>query len=133
MSKQRYIILQELKKLDTHPTADELYPIVKKIMPKISLATVYRNLNSLADQRFILRIMYGGSKARFDGNPDLHYHFRCQYCEKVFDLLLPEIVEINRSVKAVMEHKIEGYHLEFYGVCGSCLKKKPIGESSINL
>lgn len=49
MTRQRAVILEELRKTATHPTADELYSIVRRRLPRISLGTVYRNLDFLAD------------------------------------------------------------------------------------
>lgn len=51
MTRQRAVILEELRKTATHPTADELYSIVRRRLPRISLGTVYRNLDFLGRQR----------------------------------------------------------------------------------
>ena len=120
MSKQRRLILEELRKLDTHPTANELYPIIKGKMPSISLATVYRNLNLLADQGIISRMEHAGSQKRFDANTDLHYHFRCNDCGKVYDLEINEISSMKKIMEKIKGHDVEGYKLEFCGVCESC-------------
>jgi Fur family ferric uptake transcriptional regulator len=124
MSKQKDIILSELRKLQTHPTADELYPIVKKIMPSISLGTVYRNLNLLAEQGVITKLEHGGSQKRFDANVDSHYHLRCQRCGKVYDLTLEGFLLIEQMMNKIKEHEITGYHLEFFGICKFCKQKE---------
>ena len=56
MTNQREIILQELQKSKKHMTADELYSRVRKVMPRISLATVYRNLETLSDAGIIAKL-----------------------------------------------------------------------------
>jgi Fur family ferric uptake transcriptional regulator len=62
-SKQREIILEELKKFDSHPSADELYERVRKRLPHISLGTVYRNLEILAREGIIQRIATSDASA----------------------------------------------------------------------
>ena len=73
-SQQREVILDELQKLYSHPTAATLYEAVRKRLPRISLGTVYRNLDLMAKKGLIKKLEFGGSEARFDGNPDQHFH-----------------------------------------------------------
>ena len=68
MTYQREIILEELKKTKTHPTADELYTTVRQRIPHISLATVYRNLETLANSGLVRKLEVIGRQKRFDGN-----------------------------------------------------------------
>ena len=77
MTNQRRIILEELRKVDTHPTVDELYTIVKARMPHISLGTVYRNLDLLAEMGEVLKMDSAGNMRRFDGRVEPHRHVRC--------------------------------------------------------
>ncbi|OQX90652.1 MAG: transcriptional repressor, partial [candidate division Zixibacteria bacterium 4484_95] len=65
MTNQRRVVYEELKKLTSHPTADELYRVVKKRIPKISLGTVYRNLNLLVKTGVIRRLYFSDSIYRF--------------------------------------------------------------------
>ena len=74
MARQRAVILEELRKLKSHPTADELYSIVRERLPRISLGTVYRNLDFLADSGEIRRLEAAGSTKRFDGDISNHQH-----------------------------------------------------------
>ncbi|MBN2689763.1 MAG: transcriptional repressor [Gammaproteobacteria bacterium] len=127
-SKQRNIILEELSKLKTHPSADELYLIVKKRIPNISLGTVYRNLNKLADDGMILKLGRAGEQKRFDGHTENHYHFVCDKCGKVYDLLDLKISGLENLKDSVAEHELAGYELEFFGTCSDCKK----GEKQCN-
>src|SRR6056297_2080891 len=86
MTKQRKTILEVLKNTDSHPTADWIYEKVKQEIPNISLGTVYRNLNLLADKDKITVINYANDQSHYDGNTKIHYHFRCNQCGNVFDL-----------------------------------------------
>lgn len=119
LSKQREAILAELCKVKTHPTADEVYDMVRKIMPRISLGTVYRNLDFLSSRGVVLRIGGAGTQKRFDGNPSPHPHLRCTVCGRVddleFPLALPEL-----SAEQAMGYKELRCDVEFVGVCPLC-------------
>lgn len=120
MTKQRKSILEVLKKTDTHPTADEIYEEVKKEIPNISLGTVYRNLNVLAEMGEIMILDYGSSYSRFDGNPENHYHFKCENCGKVFDIKQKLLKELNKEIQNKTPFDISYHRLEFYGTCPQC-------------
>ena len=85
-TRQRKVILEELKKLKCHPTATELYEAARSRIPKISLGTVYRNLELLASNGIIKKLEFSGAEARFDGNTSKHYHARCIHCGRVDDV-----------------------------------------------
>ncbi|HKL12247.1 MAG TPA: transcriptional repressor [Halanaerobiales bacterium] len=121
MTKQRKTILQVLKNTDSHPTADWIYDKVKKDIPNISLGTVYRNLNLLAEKGKIDVINYANDQSHYDGNTENHYHFRCQKCGNVYDLNIDLFEkEINKIVDNNTEFKVNTHRLEFYGVCPDC-------------
>ena len=120
MTHQREIILEELRQLKTHPTADELYDIVKKRLPRISLATVYRNLDVLADLGMIQRIEVSGRQKRFDGNPEPHHHIRCLVCGRVADVEMDNPPKIDFDALHTHGFKVLGFRLEFEGVCPEC-------------
>ena len=99
---QRRVIMEELRKLKCHPTADELYCIVKQRLPKISLATVYRNLGLLADAGEIKRIELAGRQSRYDGDTSIHYHLRCRKCGAVEDLHIDRSKSLNRDLEGML-------------------------------
>lgn len=119
---QRRVIVEELQKLTCHPTADELYDIVRKKLPKISLGTVYRNLELLSEKGDILKLHVSGLQKRFDGRVDRHFHLRCTGCGSVVDLEVTELKEIESKLDSLIEkHSIEDFSLEFQGHCSSCV------------
>lgn len=121
MTKQRKTILKVLKNTDSHPTADSIYEEVKKEIPNISLGTVYRNLNLLADKGKITVINYANDQSHYDGNTENHYHFRCNDCGDVFDIELKLLNEkVNNKVENNSDFIVENHRLEFYGLCPSC-------------
>jgi Fur family ferric uptake transcriptional regulator len=122
MTTQRRIILEELKKVKTHPTADEIYRIVKKRLPKISLGTIYRNLETLSESGQILKIEVPGTMKRFDGTVDEHQHMRCVSCGAVKDVNLGRMISIPDITGDVDGCRITGYRLDLIGLCPQCLK-----------
>ena len=120
MTKQRQIILDELCKLKSHPTADEMYQILRKKMPRISLGTVYRNLEILSDCGMIQKIDVGGTQKRFDGNASPHYHIRCIRCNKVEDIDVEPTKKIESIAHQMSNYTVLRHHTEFVGICPAC-------------
>lgn len=120
LTTQRQIILEELSKVTSHPTAGEVYDMVRKRLPRIGLGTVYRNLELMAENGVIVKLEVGGTQKRFDATTDLHYHIRCSECGRVDDIELPVQHEINRIASEESDYQILGHHIEFAGVCQTC-------------
>jgi Fur family transcriptional regulator, peroxide stress response regulator len=121
MTRQRRVILDELRKVKTHPCADELYENVRKVLPRISMGTVYRNLEILTRQNEILTLNIPGSLKRYDGNPHPHYHIRCLECGCIDDAPM-EVLNLDQYSKSFSNFEIKGHHIEFTGVCQTCVK-----------
>ncbi len=117
-SKQRDAVLKDLCERYDHPTAEQVYLSVKKSIPSISLATVYRNLRLLESEGKILKITTENGD-RFDGHTHEHYHFTCTNCKNVLDLELGDNVKINLLPKD-FAGTISGHELMFFGKCPTC-------------
>jgi Fur family ferric uptake transcriptional regulator len=118
------VILDELKKLRSHPSATALYEIVRNRLPNISLGTVYRNLDLLARTGAIQKLKTGQNEARFDGITDRHYHVCCTSCGRVDDLGDVPIDLREIEVGEVRGFDILGHQLQFMGICHDCKGKK---------
>ena len=123
MTKQRKAILRILKSTDSHPTADWIYEKVRNEIPNISLGTVYRNLNVLAEHDKIRVLDYGSNHSRFDGNPEPHYHFRCEICGGVYDLEIDLSSDLNEKINQETGFIAHSHRLEFSGICHDCQQK----------
>lgn len=123
-TRQRKVILEELKNTTAHPTASELHERVKQHLPRISLGTVYRNLEQLVSAGKAHRIETGGGQARYDADPRQHYHIRCVDCGKVEDAIEvpPDFLEIQWQQLGGQE--VVGHRLEFLGRCKRCGRKE---------
>lgn len=117
MSRQRQVVLEELRKVKSHPTVDEVYEAARLRLPRISLATVYRNLESLANEGIIQKLQVSGSQMRFDGNVEQHSHIRCACCGRVDDIEDGGLVSWPKNPGG---YEITGCRVEFAGICPDC-------------
>ena len=119
-SKPRESIKNFLVTRYDHPTAETVYLNIRREFPNISLGTVYRNLNLLAEIGEIQKLSPGIGPDRFDGNPAPHYHFICRHCGCVMDLTVSGLDHINILAGQDFDGEIEGHITYFYGTCPSC-------------
>lgn len=119
-SRQREIIKSYLSETAEHPTADTVYMHVKEYFPRISLGTVYRNLNLLTDMGDAVKITTPDGAVRFDGTTSPHYHALCTECGRLFDLDMNVSESINEEARACFSGTIHSHSAIFYGVCGHC-------------
>jgi Fe2+ or Zn2+ uptake regulation protein len=138
MTHQRQVILQEVKNLDSHPTADEIYGRVKKKLPKISMGTVYRNLDILVSCGLIKKLEPGYPQMRFDGLTHEHYHLTCVRCGTIEDApvapLQDSLSNLENALGNLTKHGIFGHKLEFVGLCSHCRETEGdfLGDSGEN-
>ena len=121
---QRQILLEELAKAKNHPTACELYDIVRKRLPRIGLGTVYRNLELMAEAGIILKLEVGGSQKRFDAEIKPHYHIRCSICSRVENIDIDVVDDLVEAAAEKTLYTIINHHVEFTGECPDCQKRK---------
>ena len=118
-SKQRELIYQCLMETHEHPTAEMLYNWLKPENPSLSLGTVYRNLNLLADEGIITRMPF--PVERYDANTEPHPHFRCRKCGAVYDLEEVEYdASLDEKIGVLSGHQVDRHDLVFSGICTHC-------------
>lgn len=120
MTHQRRIILEELSQLTCHPTADELFRLVRQRLPKISIATVYRNLEILSDQGMIWKMDVAGTQRRFDATTENHYHIRCGACGRVDDVHMEPVTAMEEAAERSTGYEVLVHRVEFTGICPDC-------------
>ena len=121
-TEQRAAVFRYLAHTDVHPTADEVFLAVRQGLPGISLATVYKSLETLVGCGLAVKLSYADHSARYDGRTDPHHHARCVVCERVLDL--PGEIsagEIDTLRGVAGGFTVTGYRLELYGYCSECL------------
>lgn len=124
-SRQRELIYNAVRSSKEHPTAEMVYELLRAENPNLSLGTVYRNLNLLAEEGLLLRLSFPVD--RFDGCVEPHTHFRCDKCGRVLDLDVPFSADFG-AVEAAEGIKIRRHELIFYGLCPDCREENPAAE-----
>ncbi len=118
-SRQRAVLLEELRADRSHPTARQLYDRVRRRLPQVSLGTIYRNLDLLCRCGKAQRLT-GAGEARFDADTSLHSHVRCVRCGRVADLPgTPTELSVG-ELDETAGYEIIGYRLDYLGVCPAC-------------
>lgn len=118
-TQQRRAVLAALRSTSAHPSADDVYAMVKQKVPQIGLATVYRNLEYLCqnDQAKIVAHM---EQRRYDGKMTPHGHVICTECGRIEDIEPPFSSSCVHTIEKVTEYTITDYDAAFYGICSSC-------------
>ncbi len=117
---QRVTIYREIITMDTHPTADAIYQIVKKEYPNISFDTVNRTLQTFADIGLVdVMEVFGGAK-RFDPNVDDHHHLHCIRCGHVIDFFNRTYDELDVPEEIQEEFTVLGKRVVLKGICKAC-------------
>ncbi len=124
MTSQRRVIMEELKHSDNHPTADELYRLVRDRMPNVSLGTVYRNLDIMVNAGMVNRIETGNGRSRYDARMDKHYHIRCVGCGRIDDVEGEIETSIDTERLEIPDFEVVGHRLELLGLCRVCRNKE---------
>lgn len=121
-TEQRAAVFRYLVNTDVHPTADEVFLAVRDDLPAISLATVYKSLETLVGCGLAVKLTYADHSARYDGRTDPHHHARCVACGRVLDLPgeLPK-TDLEELRHEASGFTVTGYRLELSGYCVGCL------------
>jgi Fur family peroxide stress response transcriptional regulator len=121
---QRLAILKYLEGNTEHPSAEDVYKAVSTNFPSMSLATVYKTLDTLAGKGRVLELKIDPDKKRFDPNATPHHHLICICCKKIVDIQEEFKLELTEEVTEKFE--VMGNHIEFYGICPGCRGKKNV-------
>lgn len=122
MTGSRLAILEELRGSLRHPTADEVYGRVRLRLPRISMGTVYRNLDLLARHGLVRMLTEPGGRRRYDTRRDDHDHVWCVSCGRVGDVRLSPSARPEDAIEDACGYEIRGHRLSFLGVCPECGK-----------
>lgn len=122
-SRQRGAMLDILLGTKSHPSASWLYDMLKKDFPKISLATVYRNLNLLLKTGDIIKLDVGNGTEHYDAATHSHYHFVCKCCNCIYDVDMAAFENADETASTCLNADVTHHSLVFYGTCYECKQK----------
>jgi Fur family transcriptional regulator, peroxide stress response regulator len=127
---QRRTVLEMILDREDHPTADQVYDQVRRRLPAISRATVYRILDTLVEFGLIMKICHPGTAARFDPKIHQHHHLVCTHCEAIIDVEEGRFDKITWPDVRRYGFEIRDYHIHFRGICQKCRRKLNAGETT---
>jgi len=128
LTRPRRIILDVVRATDAHPTAAFVYRRVRRRLPRVSLATVYRNLRMLAAEGFLAE-RTDEAGMRFDGNTGPHDHFTCLACRRIYDVPARAERRGRRRLSGRTGFEVLDHRTEYYGRCAAC--RRPSGRSTL--
>src|SRR5690554_2708347 len=111
-TEQRAAVYRFLRGTTEHPTADDVYTAVRGQIADISLATVYKALETLVSCNLATKLTYGDESARYDARTDEHFHTRCLTCGAVRDVQTSSITGPLPEIQPRDGFRVEGYRLE---------------------
>jgi len=117
---QRIAVYEILLDSRNHPTVEEIYEEVKKRYPFVSLATVYRTVETLEQVGLAKKVCYWGSSARYDANTEDHHHLICVKCGAIKDIYIEDELKLPSEAGGF---RISGYSVNVYGLCPNCQKE----------
>jgi Fe2+/Zn2+ uptake regulation proteins len=122
-SKQREEIRKAASVIGVHPTAEEIYGLVKEENSTASLSTVYRNLHELVKEGELKELILPNGVKRYDADDSEHNHAVCSCCGKIFDVDI--VIEgLEQKIKELQGFQMNGYHVIVEGICQNCGKKE---------
>jgi len=119
---QRLAILDYLEGNTSHPSAEDIFKAVSKKYQSMSFATVYNTLNTLSKSGALRELTIDPARKRYDPDTSGHHHLICLLCGAITDV--PEGIAIDLPAGLSREFTLLGSHIEFYGHCSTCRKKK---------
>ncbi len=122
LTPQRLAILKCLDGNETHPSAEDIYRVVRKRFPTMSFATVYNTLELLREKGGLRALTIDPKRRRYDPDTSPHHHLICLGCRKVVDVHADVTAELPQEMSQGFD--ITGSHTEFYGLCPACKKEK---------
>lgn len=122
-SRQRQMILDVMRGEGIHMNAEQVYEKIRQVDPSVGIATVYRNLNLLAELGEIQKFQDRSTGFIYDGNPKKHHHFYCRYCRQYFDVSFSVEEEMITQAEKQMGVDVEDLNISLEGCCKQCKNK----------
>lgn len=120
LTRQRKAVLEVVKKAHNHPDAAWIYQEVRKVVPKVSLGTIYRTLEALVEEGYLIPITKAGEATRYDANLHPHLHLVCQGCGAIVDLEVPLPDLLTPVQEAHPQLEVREVEVTYKGLCPTC-------------
>lgn len=120
MTHQRWVIYRIMAGTAQHPTPEETFAQVRKEIPSISLATIYKNIKTFLDAGLLREVSTPDQTMRLDANLESHHHLICASCGKILDIPEDSVVPVHLKKPLPKGFRVESYNVSFLGFCGQC-------------
>ena len=117
---QRQVLYEVMKTMHGHPSPEEVYARVKKKVPAISLATVYKNIHLFVESGVFRKMSLHHGSVRVEMNDEPHHHMVCSKCRKITDIGEKELGLAGKRNRLPGGFLVERYAVDVIGVCASC-------------
>jgi Fur family transcriptional regulator, peroxide stress response regulator len=121
---QRLAILEYLEGNTSHPSAEDIFRAVTVKYQSMSFATVYNTIHALTKAGVLRELTIDPERKRYDPDTSDHHHLICMSCGKIIDV--PEKIHVELPNSMREDFTILGNHIEFYGQCSPCGKKRKL-------
>ncbi|MGH9459594.1 MAG: Fur family transcriptional regulator [Vicinamibacteria bacterium] len=125
LTRQRKVVFDAVSQADGHPAANEIYETARRVLPQISLGTVYRTLGVLRDAGVVQELHLKEAQGRYEERGDHHHHVVCTGCGRIEDLDATAFDGLTSRAQEATAFHIEDHRLEFYGLCPDCRSGRP--------
>ena len=120
LTSQRRAVLEALKEAQGHPSAEDIYLIVKKKNPRVALGTVYQALSVLEDIGVVGSKHWSESPTRYDLNVEPHLDIRCARCGEVSEIPGVELGELEEHIRNSTPYDVTRATVVIEGLCPAC-------------
>lgn len=117
---QRQVLFEVLQSMDGHPSPEEVYTRMRRRIPSISLATVYKNLHLFIESGMLREVSLHHGSLRIEMNRKAHHHLVCRVCKSITDLADEDFQLALKHQKFSQAFQVERYSVEVLGLCPNC-------------
>jgi Fur family peroxide stress response transcriptional regulator len=120
---QRRALLEAVLGRDDHPSANQVFEVVRARNPQISRATVHRNLETLSQMGVITKTCHTGGVARYDARVDIHHHLICLRCNSIVDIDDENLSSLTIPDTSAFGFEVSDFRVQLRGVCRNCRRE----------
>jgi Fur family peroxide stress response transcriptional regulator len=121
---QRQVVFDSLAAMPEHhhPSPEEVYEKVRKVIPSISQATVYKTLHTFVKHGILRELSPHHGTLRVDLNTHAHHHLICTRCKSVMDIEDADLEPVKLRRRLPRGFQVERVAVEIQGLCDECSK-----------
>ena len=126
LTSQRRAVLEALEETKGHPSAEDIYLMVKKKNPRVALGTVYQALSVLEEVGVIGSKHWSESPTRYDLNVEPHLDIRCAGCGEVSEIPGVELGDLEEDIRNNTSYEVTRAMMVIEGLCPACQRENPL-------